>query len=339
MFTEPPRGRYVELMKASDRRTGMALSFGFDESGRSVEPDEVLAQVERARLERFGKLDETLDRLLRETRDDKPVAVAIWARTDDFDPPEKSAREAITEKRAVEFWTRQAELFSASVDGVSAEVKELGGRARPDPLAPVVYARLERRAIRDLARSDRVAAVFAYDPRGFDDLEDSIDIADSDDVHALGARGRGTRVAVWERGPDSTANLNIQDRFDTTPTTSSHSTLVHGVIANTQASGPNGHAPDCDLYSANSYDLSALRWAVVDERCTVINQSFHRDEEQTSDSLSFDDIYKDWLILRDEGDDRAKADPRCRLLVAVRRQPLLSGSDGRADAGLTRAPR
>lgn len=299
LFTEPPRGRYVEIMKASDRRTGTALSLGFDDAGRPIEPDEVLAEVERARVERFGKLEENLDRLLRVTRDDKPVAVAIWATTDDTsNEMDKSAREPVVEGESQQFWARQSELDRHSVEGVAAEVKELGGRVRPDPLAPVVYARLDRRAIRELAKSDRVAAVFAYDPRGFDDLEDSIDIADSDDVHALGARGRGTRVAVWEEAPDSTANLNIQGRFDTSPTTSTHSRLVHGVIANTQATGPNGHAPDCDLYSANSYDLSAVRWAVVDERCTVINQSFHRDAEQTSDSLSFDDIYKDWLILR-----------------------------------------
>ncbi len=299
LFTEQPRGKYVELMKASDRRTGATLSLGFDESGRPIEPDEVLARVERARVERFGKLDEHLDRLLRETPDDKPVAVAIWATTDEhLGEAEKSAREPLSEELSGQFWEQHAELAGASVEGLSAEVKELGGRARPDPLAPVVYSRLDRRAIRELARSDRVAAVFAYDPRGFDDLEDSIDIADSDDAHAMGARGRGTHVAVWEQGPDSTTNLNIQGRFDSTPTTSTHSRLVHGVIANTQSSGPNGHAPDCDLFSANSYDLSALRWAVVDERCTVINQSFHRDAEQTSDSLSFDDVYKDWLILR-----------------------------------------
>ena len=299
LFTDQPRGRYVEIIKASDRRTGAALSLAFDESGRSIEPDEVLAQVELARVERFGKLDENLDRLLRETPDDKPVAVAIWAKTDDSpSETDKSGREALAEEQTHEFWARQSQLDRESVEGVSAEVKELGGRARPDPLAPVVYARLDRRAIRDLARSDRVAAVFAYDPRGFDDLEDSIDIADSGVVHALGARGRGTRVAVWENGPDSTANLNIQGRFDTSPTTSTHSRLVHSVIANTQTTGSNGHAPDCDLYSANSKELNALRWAVVDERCTVINQSFHRDAEQTSDSLSFDDVYKDWLILR-----------------------------------------
>jgi hypothetical protein len=122
-------------------------------------------------------------------------------------------------------------------------------------------------------------------------------IANSDDVHALGARGAGVRVAVWERGPDDTSELDIEDRFDSSGSTSSHSRLVHAVIKNTERNEPNGHAPDCLLYSANSYDVAALRWAVRDIRCSVINQSFHRSAEQTSDSLSFDDVYKDWLIL------------------------------------------
>ena len=117
-------------------------------------------------------------------------------------------------------------------------------------------------------------------------------------MHSLGARGRGIRVAVWERGPDTTTNLAIAGTFDASGAMSTHSRLVHGVIRNTQANSPNGHAPGCTLFSANSYDLDALRWAVGNEPFTVINQSFHRDDEQTSSGLSFDDIYKDWVIMR-----------------------------------------
>lgn len=123
-------------------------------------------------------------------------------------------------------------------------------------------------------------------------------IANSDDVHALGIRGAGIRVAVWEDGPDSTANLAIAGRFTTSPSTTDHSRHVHGIIRNTQAGLPRGHARSCRLFSANDMDLDALDWAVDDQECTVINQSFHRRDEAKEGTLSFDDIYKDWIALR-----------------------------------------
>ena len=44
-------------------------------------------------------------------------------------------------------------------------------------------------------------------------------------------------------------------------------------------------------------DLAAITWAAQTRGCTVISQSFHRDAEQTDSGLSFDDMYKDWLVL------------------------------------------
>ena len=124
-------------------------------------------------------------------------------------------------------------------------------------------------------------------------VDDSMAIANSDDVHALGFRGAGINVAVWENGPDSTANLAIAGRFTTSPSTSDHSRHVHGIIRNTQAGAPRGHARSCRLFSANDMDLDALEWAVEDEECTVINQSFHRRDEAREGTMSFDDIFKE----------------------------------------------
>ena len=109
--------------------------------------------------------------------------------------------------------------------------------------------------------------------------------------------GAGVNVAVYEEGPDDRSLLSITDRFTTTPNTSDHSRHTHGIIKNVEPNAPHGHAPDCNLHSANSYDLAAIRWAAQDRLCTVISQSFHRDSEQTSSGLSFDDVYKDHLAL------------------------------------------
>jgi hypothetical protein len=155
-----------------------------------------------------------------------------------------------------------------------------------------------RAELRKLEASDEVAAIFLYDAKGIEDLVDSMAIANSDDVHTLGFRGSGIRVAVWEDGPDSTTNLSIAGRFQTNPATSDHSRHVHGIIRNVESGAPRGHARSCSLYSANDKDLEALDWAVNDRDCTVINQSFHRSAEPKNGTLSFDDIYKDWLALR-----------------------------------------
>jgi hypothetical protein len=298
-FAARTRGKYIEVMKASDRRTGAPVRLAFDEAGNRIDADKVVRKVLAARVARLGKLGESLDRRMREASDEERLSVAVWARTDDeIEPADKSPDEPVEADRMRRLFSRRAEIVRSATARLVDELAGEDVEPVPDDLAPVVYAKLTRNAIRRLQRSEQVSAIFHYDPRGFDDLDDSLAIANSDDVHALGARGRGIRVAVWERGPDVTTELDIEDRFETPGAMSSHSRLVHGVIKNTEPNEPHGHAPDCDLYSANSYDLGALRWAVQDERCTVINQSFHRDDEQTSDSLSFDDLYKDWLILR-----------------------------------------
>jgi Subtilase family len=298
-FANWQRGKYVEIMKASDRRTGAPVRLAFDEEGNRVDADQVLKDILTARVVRLGKMGEALGRRIRDASSEERISVAIWARThEEIEPDDKSPDETMDADQVRRLFSRRAEIVREATARLIDELAGENVETEPDELAPVVYVKLTKDAIRRLQRSEQVSAIFYYDPRGFDDLDDSLAIANSDDVHALGARGRGVRVAVWERGPDVTTDLDIEDSFETPGAMSSHSRLVHGVIKNTEPNEPHGHAPDCDLYSANSYDLAALRWAVQDELCTVINQSFHRDDEQTSDSLSFDDIYKDWLILR-----------------------------------------
>ena len=58
-------------------------------------------------------------------------------------------------------------------------------------------------------------------------MVNSIAVANSDNVHGVGNRGAGVRVAVWERGPDDTSDLDVEDVFDSSGDTSAHSRLVH----------------------------------------------------------------------------------------------------------------
>ncbi|MBA2302030.1 MAG: hypothetical protein H0W08_05300 [Acidobacteria bacterium] len=101
---------------------------------------------------------------------------------------------------------------------------------------------------------------------------------------------------MWEDGPDRQNQLIISGRYTSAPDTDEHSRLTHAVIRNRQRTGSLGLAPACNLFSANSTDLDALAWA-VEQGCTVISQSFHRDDEPGRSSLNFDDVYKDWLAI------------------------------------------
>jgi hypothetical protein len=77
-----------------------------------------------------------------------------------------------------------------------------------------------------------------------------------------------------------------------------HARLTSAIVKNIEPNKPHGHAPDCALFSANSSDNDALRWAVNDQHCTVISQSFHRNSEPGGSGLQSDDVLKDFLALR-----------------------------------------
>ena len=295
----PVRGRFIEMMKGVDRRTNRPISMAFDETGRRLDANRLLRRAEASRAKRLGKMHEDLHARLQGAPPKDLVNVAVWARVDeDVRPEDKRGLDQDREPKAPAVVGRRAEMFLERTRSLAQATEEMGAReVRMDEHAPVVFARIRVNAVRRLAERDDVAALFLYDPKGIDDLENSIDVANSDDVHSAGDEGSGVRVAVWEDGPTSTADLTIEDRYTSSPATSDHSQNVHGIIRNKESNEPHGHAPACLLHSANSKDLAALRWAVKDEGCTVINQSFHRSSEPGSGSLSFDDVYKDWLIL------------------------------------------
>lgn len=324
-----PEGRFVDVVKGERRNSGEPFSMAVDQDGRNVDVDDHLRAVAKRQSERFGKIHPDLGRAMagdpgdrdgdeREGRGNDRLHVAVWMRQPDAEEfragqdrlrhelDDQAQRRAGRDLDDADLRRRETprevgrlreSIVAARARGVEVVREVAGDQVRPDRHAPVVYAWLSDESVRALAERDDVAGLFLYDPDGVDDLDNSIDVANSDAVHASGVGGQGVRVAVFEQGPDVLTNLDVEDRFDATPSTSSHSRHVHGIIKNVQRNAPHGHAPDCLLYSANDYDLDALAWAVEDADCTIVNQSFHRTAETTSSGLSFDDIYKDWLTL------------------------------------------
>lgn len=292
----PGENPSYELMKGTHRGTGERWDAAFDQHGKQVDFDKVRAGVMKARLDRYGKLEPRLHERLSNGSSGELISVAVWLRGESATKSKNERRETkkmpAAEQEARRAFQEQARRFMER-----QEYRERARSVRIDQAAPVVYAELDPDAVRRLAESPEVSMIFLYEKKGIEDLGNSMGIAQSDDAHALGYNGSNVKVAVYENGPDDTSLLSIAARYRTDPATSQHSRHTHGIIKNIERGQPHGHAPDCRLHSANDKDLDAIRWA-ADEGCTVISQSFHRESEQTSGDLSFDDVYKDWLVLR-----------------------------------------
>jgi hypothetical protein len=293
-------GRYIEVMKAANRTTGAPVRLAYDQSGRKIDADAVLARIQRKRARRFGKLHESLHARVRKLGARARIPVAIWLRCDEALVPEKKKERGETKAPPRQARSRD-KAIAKTVRAFALDLeKEQRLRAHSaDPAAPVLYANLTRKQIEAIAARREVAGVFLHETTGIEDLADSIAIANSDDVHSLGYKGAGVKVAIWENAPDVTTKLSITARFKSSGLTlSDHARHTHAIVKNIERNKPHGHAPSCSLHSANTKGLDALRWAAKDRGCTVISQSFHRDSEPESGSMSFDDIYKDWLVLQ-----------------------------------------
>ncbi|MCZ6457308.1 MAG: S8 family serine peptidase [Actinobacteria bacterium] len=292
------RGRFYEFVKATDRRTGKPVALAFDQDGNKVNGDRVLAEYDAAQARRIGKIHPSLDATLRAARRGEAVLVDVWI---DPDEPDPSPGDRPLHRGDIEAAAARADemrqTYQARARAFTERLPEGSEVMNIDLLAPVITVRVPAAAMRRLAASEQVAGIYLHQEEGIDDLDDSIAVARSGIVHANGETGSGVRVAVWESGPTSNTNLVIAGAYKSSPSTSNHSQNVHAIIRNNESDTPNGHAPGCSLYSANDTKRAALTWAVKDQDCTIINQSFHRSAEPKSGVLSGDDLYGDWLAL------------------------------------------
>jgi hypothetical protein len=294
-----PDGPYFDLFKGTHRKTGAPLALGYDHRGKKIiDPDELQREIARRRYRAYGKLHPTLADAIERTPRGQDLPVAVWLVADEFSGP--SERPDRVTKRLEARLQAEAARLAEYTRGRADLVVEAGGKVTAvSTTAPVVFARARPETISRLSRRKDVAGLFLHDAEGIEDLQDSIEVHRSDDALATGATGSGIKVAIWENQPTSTSNLDIDDQYLSSGfVTSDHAQNVTGIVKNTDSGGPSGHAPDASIHSANSKDLDALDWAVGEERCRVVNQSFHRANEATDGVLSFDDVYKDWMALR-----------------------------------------
>ncbi len=293
-----PGGKYIDFVKATDRRTEEPVALTFDQDGRQVDGEARLAEHHKVLASKLGEVHPVLDAAVRSAKRGQALLVDVWFNIDEGEP---GAADRPLHDCDVDAAGRRAEELRQQMQEQTREVAaSLGKKVKVvhvDEAAPVVTIQVPASGVRDLAARSEVAGLFLHEEEGIEDLEDSIDIAGSDVVHASGETGSGVRAAVWESGPTSNTDLAIAGKYRSNPSTSNHSQNVHAIIRNKESGSPNGHAPGCSLYSANDTKRAALTWAVKDQDCTVINQSFHRSAEPGSGVLSSDDLYGDWLAL------------------------------------------
>ncbi len=293
-----PKSGYIDFIKATNRKNDEPVAIEFNDKGNKVDGEELLTEHMKKSRSEHVKVHPVLVSAVRSAKKNDTLLVDVWFDIDEGDPtasdrPLHECDMNSAERRAEELRHQMYERTQKLASSLEDDVEII----HVDEIAPVVTVKMPVSSLRALESKDEVAGLFLHEEKGIEDLEDSISIAQSDLVHSTGETGSGVRVAVWESGPTSNSDLTIAGKYKSNPSTSNHSQNVHAIIRNKEANTPNGHAPGCSLYSANDFERAALTWAVKDQQCTVINQSFHRSSEPGSGALSSDDLYKDWLAL------------------------------------------
>jgi hypothetical protein len=289
------RGNYVEMIKALDKN-GRPIDLAYDKKGNQVDAKKIMEDHDKEYVKKYGKIHESLyEELNKKKREKDLISVAIWLdiKQRNFKLKDKTRQESDEDKKLRKNIQIKGREFSNKI-----KRKFKSETVRIDDFAPVVYTTLTKGQVLYLAKDGDVSRIFLHEPEGIEDLQDSINIANSDIVQSYGVNGSNVRVAVWEDGPDIENNLVISELYDTSrENRSEHARLTTAIIRNSEMNNPNGHAPSCIIHSANNKDTDALRWAVRDMQCTVVSQSFHRASEAIKGTLSFDDILKDYLVL------------------------------------------
>ena len=288
--------QYLELVKGTHRNKLAPQTFAFDEKGQTLDGEKLLIDVQRRHFAKYGRLHESLHNHLAAVKDDESIEIIVYPKIEiDLAGYSKPSRGEIKDCPAEQ--TRRVDDFLAQNYQHVKVLEELGAKAQRVSDTVAFRAVLTKAQINDLTHSDRVGSIHLDDKTSFNDLSNSIAVAHSDRVQGAGFDGTGVKVAVFEDGPSDLTNLAVAASYLSSPAASDHSRLTHAIIKNTETAQPHGHAPGCDLYSANSSDNAALTWA-CQQGCTVISQSFHRGSEPGGADLQSDDLLKDMLALQ-----------------------------------------
>ncbi len=250
--TERATGRYIDFIKAEDRRTGRPVSMSFDQSGKAVDGDEILAKAAQRIARRTDGLHPALHRAIEGARGGDDVLVDVWA---DLDEGEPAAGDRPLHEGDIESSRRRAAEERLRCKAVCDElVERLGdiGKVVDSPaLAPVVTMHVAAGRVRELAavmtspastcttraRSTTSTTRLPSPSRAWSTRPAKPARhrrrrvgARSDQQRQSRDRGSVQRQSDHERPQSERARDHSEQRADT----------------------PDGHAPGCNLHSANS---------------------------------------------------------------------------------------
>lgn len=242
----PLTGKVLDDYKAVDKSTGSVYGIAIDDNGNELDIQKVLQDEVNAKKAKYGKLDPALSDKL-QTAGNQEIGVIVWLKDQSKDKTTKKdyAVDLTTDENSpgiqdpeVDTKLDQAKNdkqfnVNAIVDPVLKKMKQKGYKYNVDTNVPVIYAKLKKAHINDIARWAEVDTVYP-DAQA----ESAINMARptilADIVYSRGITGSGTKVGEIEVG----GGINAANTFlappiqlDTLNTClSDHAAAVAGII-------------------------------------------------------------------------------------------------------------
>ena len=134
-------------------------------------------------MKKYGKIHESLYEELNKKKKEKDlISVAIW-----LDIKQRNSRLKDKTRQESDEDKKLRKNIQIKGRGFANKIKRKfkSETVRIDGLAPVVYTTLTKAQVLYLAKDRDVSRIFLYEPEGIEDLQNSIDIANSNYVMVM----------------------------------------------------------------------------------------------------------------------------------------------------------
>ncbi len=307
---------------------GAIYGVAFDDGGKEVDLDALVADSRRNQRERFGAVDPALDAALQAAPDDRrPVLIWLAGASSEL-PPRPDANgvgldPAEIDKVLAEIDARRLDVVAPIVDAVLADVARYDDAAVGLAPTPAIAATLDARAIAELAHDERIDTIYDA-PAAAEELAAAKQATGVDRVHGTGITGAGVRVGVIETGgraEQSSLLLRpiVQDPLNVCATPTTHTTNVTSVIVGRrlnffgQLVGEDGVAFGSDVRVGGSCanlpaELQTAATRAANWGARVLNLSFGSDTNLAvgGQDRFFDDlVHNRWRTVAKSAGNRA----------------------------------
>lgn len=328
----PTQGIVGFAYKVLDLSTGTVYRILLDALGNTLDEKLLRTNELALRAEIYGKLDPALADVLTTATTNQPIAVAIWLKEINHQPPDRPAPDS-------RLTTSQMDAILRKVDAERAEavaqvtgpfvrrLTQMGLIVTPETYSPIIYTDLTPPDIRRVASLGEVDRIYLA-PLNEPELEVVAPTIMASTVHSRGYIGTSVKVAQVEVGGRIAASNPylpgvFQDTTYVCSTASDHSTGVAGIIRSTN-NQRLGVAYGAKLWAGGSCigysdELNNRSTAAADWLARAINLSWGHDTDRVPDN---DDRFYDDMVLN-----------RCRTIVKSAGNQ--AGSCGAGDGDVT----